>query len=116
MIPASLAIPIGTAFSAVLSYFFRVAFFTMLGKIVIFAVINLAAYFLVQSLLPDWFSLQFLYGKLDFIMQYAPVRYVFEQLQVFNGMKIVLVALLTAWVIKKVPTWAFWGPTAKVLT
>ena len=107
-----IAIPIGTAFSAVFGYLFRFAVMRWLTAAAIFALVAAGGYFLAAWLLPEWVSIKTLRDSLSEFS--PPVSYALHLLSFYEGAPLVLTSLASAWVLKKVPGWAWMGPLYRV--
>lgn len=105
---APIAVPIGTSLITLFSYLFRMALVKWVLTAALFAVITLVGYALADYFLPQWLSIQALR---DAIYNTVPsVAYFLDVCGFYDGAPLVFNALGAAWVLKKIPVWAWLGP------
>lgn len=107
-------VPIGTAFSAIFKYFFKLGVIKFLFAAVLFSVMTFAGYLVTAYLLPEWFTVAKLRESINDFS--PPVSYALHLLSFYEGFPLMLTAMVSAWVVKKLPTWVWLGPLARFAT
>lgn len=108
MILAPILVPVGTAIFSALAYLFRFAAVKLLVYAAFFAVISLAGYFAIDLFLPSWLSVENLNSKIEGFS--PPIAYGLHLISFYDGFKLFLSALISAWIVKKLPAWVWFGP------
>lgn len=113
MILPAFLIPAGSSALAALSFIFKFVLFQVLAKLAFFAFITIAAFFITDALLPPWFSVSHLQSVIQF--NYPPINYLLEVTAFYGGFPLLLSALISAWVLKKIPASAWLGSIFRVV-
>lgn len=112
MLPA-VVVAAGSSIAGIFGFLFRASAIKLVVTLAFFALISVAGYFAADALLPDFVSVSNLNAQVQSFS--PPVAYGLHLLAFYDGFKLMLIALVSAWIVKKLPAWVWFGPLYRLL-